>query len=73
MVPLQLGFDTDLDAWTINGTAAQCGEALARARALGLDGVGLSIYSLPRGVDARIEYLRMIDEEIVRPAAKLGA
>ena len=73
MVPLQLGFDTDLDAWTINGTAAQCVESLVHARALGLDGVGLSIYSLPRGVDARIEYLQMIDQEIVRPAAKLGA
>jgi alkanesulfonate monooxygenase SsuD/methylene tetrahydromethanopterin reductase-like flavin-dependent oxidoreductase (luciferase family) len=73
MVPLQLGFDADLDAWTINGTAAQCVESLARAQALGLDGVGLSIYSLPRSAAARIEYLRMIAEEIVRPAAKLGA
>jgi len=73
MVPLQLGFDADLDAWTINGTAAQCLESLMRARALGLDGVGLSIYSLPRGVPARIEYLQMIAEQIVRPAAALGA
>ena len=73
MVPLQLGFDADLDAWTINGTAAQCLESLARARALGLDGVGLSIYSLPRGVTARLEYLQMIAEQIVRPAAGLGA
>ena len=72
MVPLQLGFDTGLDAWTINGTAAQCLESLARARTLGLDGVGLSIYSLPRGVTARIEYLQMIAEQIVRPAAALG-
>ena len=73
MVPLQLGFDADLDAWTINGTAAQCVESLARAHALGLDGVGLSIYSLPRGVSARVEYLQMIAEQIVRPASALGA
>jgi alkanesulfonate monooxygenase SsuD/methylene tetrahydromethanopterin reductase-like flavin-dependent oxidoreductase (luciferase family) len=72
MVPLQLGFDADLDAWTINGSTAQCVEALARAHALGLDGVGLSIYSLPRDVAARIEYLQMIAEDIVRPAAALG-
>lgn len=72
MVPLQLGFDADLDAWTINGTTAQCLETLARARALGLDGVGLSIYSLPRGVTARIEYLQMIAEQIVRPTTGLG-
>jgi hypothetical protein len=48
-------------------------ETIARAHELGLDGIGLTIYSLPRGVQARIEYLQMIAEEIVRPAAKLGA
>ena len=35
-----------------------------------LDGIGLTIYSLPREVGARIEYLQMIADEIVRP---LGA
>jgi alkanesulfonate monooxygenase SsuD/methylene tetrahydromethanopterin reductase-like flavin-dependent oxidoreductase (luciferase family) len=68
MAPLQLGFEASLDAWAINGTPAQCREAIARAQAMGLDGLGLTIYSLPRGVTARIEYLRMIAEEIVRPA-----
>jgi alkanesulfonate monooxygenase SsuD/methylene tetrahydromethanopterin reductase-like flavin-dependent oxidoreductase (luciferase family) len=72
MVQLQLGFDSSLDDWTINGTPAQCLETIARARALGLDGIGLTIYSLPREVKARIEYLRMISEEIVRPATALG-
>jgi len=72
MVQLQLGFDSSLDDWTINGTPAQCLETIARARALGLDGIGLTIYSLPREVKARIEYLRMIAEEIVRPATALG-
>lgn len=70
MVPLQLGFDKSLDDWTINGTAAECGEALARAKVLGLDGIGLTIYSLPRDVAARIEYLQMIAEDIVRPASR---
>ena len=73
MVPLQLGFETSLDDWTINGTPAQCLETIARARAMGLDGIGLTIYSLPRGVTARIEYLQMIAEEIVRPAAAFAA
>jgi alkanesulfonate monooxygenase SsuD/methylene tetrahydromethanopterin reductase-like flavin-dependent oxidoreductase (luciferase family) len=72
MVRLQLGFETSLDDWTINGTPAQCLETVARARALGLDGIGLTIYSLPREASARIEYLRMIADEIVRPAAALG-
>src|SRR2546422_85190 len=72
MVQLQLGFDANLDDWTINGTPAQCLETIARGRALGLDGIGLTIYSLPREVKARIEYLRMIAEQIVRPVAALG-
>jgi alkanesulfonate monooxygenase SsuD/methylene tetrahydromethanopterin reductase-like flavin-dependent oxidoreductase (luciferase family) len=72
MVPLQLGFDASLDDWTINGTPAECLETVARARTLGLDGLGLTIYSLPREVKARIDYLRMIADEIVRPAATLG-
>ena len=38
----------------------------------GLDRIGFTIYSLPREVKARIDYLRMIAEEIVRPAAALG-
>jgi alkanesulfonate monooxygenase SsuD/methylene tetrahydromethanopterin reductase-like flavin-dependent oxidoreductase (luciferase family) len=73
MVPLQLGFETSLDDWAINGSPAQCRETIARAHEMGLDGIGLSIYSLPRGAAARIEYLRMIAEEIVRPAAALGS
>ncbi len=73
MVPLQLDFDRSLDDWTIHGTPAQCVETIARAREMGLDGIGVTIYSLPGGVDARIEYLRMIAAEIVAPAAALGA
>jgi alkanesulfonate monooxygenase SsuD/methylene tetrahydromethanopterin reductase-like flavin-dependent oxidoreductase (luciferase family) len=72
MVRLQLGFDTSLDEWTINGTPAQCLETVAHAQTLGLDGIGLTIYSLPREVGARIDHLQMIADEIVRPAAALG-
>jgi len=72
MVPLQLDFDTSLDDWTINGTPRDCLETIARAHERGLDGIGFTIYSLPREAKARIEYLRMIADEIVRPAAALG-
>jgi alkanesulfonate monooxygenase SsuD/methylene tetrahydromethanopterin reductase-like flavin-dependent oxidoreductase (luciferase family) len=72
MVPLQLGFENNLDDWTINGTPAQCVETIARARQMGLDGIGVTIYSLPRGAAARIDYLRMIAEQIVKPVAALS-
>ena len=71
MMELQLGFDVPLESWTIYGTPADCVETLARGRAMGLDGVGLTIYSLPREARARIEYLQMIAEEILRPAGAL--
>lgn len=67
MARLQLDFASALDDWTVNGTPAQCVEALDRARAMGLERVGFTIYSLPREVQARIDYLRMIAEDIVRP------
>jgi alkanesulfonate monooxygenase SsuD/methylene tetrahydromethanopterin reductase-like flavin-dependent oxidoreductase (luciferase family) len=72
MVELQLGFESSLDDWTINGSPAECREAIERAHAMGLDGIGLTIYSLPREAAARIDYLAMIADELVRPAAKLG-
>ena len=47
--------------------------AWRRSRARQRDGarrIGFTIYSLPREVEARIDYLQMIAEEIVRPAAR---
>jgi alkanesulfonate monooxygenase SsuD/methylene tetrahydromethanopterin reductase-like flavin-dependent oxidoreductase (luciferase family) len=72
MVSLQLGFESSLDDWTVNGSPADCVETIARARRLGLDGIGFTIYSLPREREARIDYLRMIADEILKPAGALG-
>jgi len=71
MAPLQLGFDASLDDWTVNGSPADCVEAIQRAKAMGLDRIGFTIYSLPREVEARIDYLGMIAEQILRPAGAL--
>ena len=68
MVELQLDFDRPLDDWTINGSPRDCVEAIARGRDAGLDRIGLTIYSLPATVEARIDYLHMIAEEVLRPA-----
>jgi alkanesulfonate monooxygenase SsuD/methylene tetrahydromethanopterin reductase-like flavin-dependent oxidoreductase (luciferase family) len=67
MVPLQLGFDRSLDDWALVGSPKDCVEKLLEVReSTGLDRVGFTIYSLPREPQARIEYLQMIAEEIVR-------
>jgi alkanesulfonate monooxygenase SsuD/methylene tetrahydromethanopterin reductase-like flavin-dependent oxidoreductase (luciferase family) len=73
MVPLQLGFDTPLDDWTVNGSPKDCVETLLRAREMGLERVGFTIYSLPPDVRARIDYLQMIAEDVMRPAGAAGA
>lgn len=72
MVELQLGFDRNLDDWTINGSPADCVETIRKARESGLDGIGVTIYSLPREVTARIDYLQMIAEEILRPVGAIA-
>jgi len=68
MVELSLDFERSLDDWTINGSPKDCVEQIERGRALGLERIGVTIYSLPREADARIEYLQMIAEEVLRPA-----
>jgi alkanesulfonate monooxygenase SsuD/methylene tetrahydromethanopterin reductase-like flavin-dependent oxidoreductase (luciferase family) len=66
MVPLQLDFNVGLDAWTIHGSPQDCLETIRRARDdIGLEYIGFTIYSLPTDVQARIDYLRMIAEEII--------
>jgi alkanesulfonate monooxygenase SsuD/methylene tetrahydromethanopterin reductase-like flavin-dependent oxidoreductase (luciferase family) len=68
MVPLQLDSSIKLDDWTIHGSTSDCIEMLETARdEYRLDAVGFTIYSLPRSVEARIEYLQQIAEEIVAP------
>jgi hypothetical protein len=53
----------------VYGSPRECVETLRRAAAIGLERVGFTIYSLPREVQARIDYMQMIAEEIVRPMA----
>ena len=72
MAPLQLGLDIPLDDWTVHGSPADCVEIVRRAGEMGLDRIGFTIYSLPREAEARIDYMRMIAEQILRPAGALG-
>jgi alkanesulfonate monooxygenase SsuD/methylene tetrahydromethanopterin reductase-like flavin-dependent oxidoreductase (luciferase family) len=74
MVPLQLDTSISLDEWTIHGSASDCVETILRARdAYGLNGIGFTIYSLPRSPAERIDYLQRIAEEIVAPVKLMAA
>jgi hypothetical protein len=71
MVPLQLSSDIPLDDWTVHGSPQDCVEKLLWARQeIGVEYVGFTIYSLPTDVQARIDYLQMIAEEIVAKVAR---
>ena len=72
MVELQLSSDVPLDDWTVNGSPEDCVETIARAREMGLERIGFTIYSLPREVEARIDYMQMIAERVLRPAGALA-
>ena len=72
MVELQLSPDVPLDDWTVNGSPEDCVETIARAREMGLERIGFTIYSLPREVEARIDYMQMIAERVLRPAGALA-
>jgi alkanesulfonate monooxygenase SsuD/methylene tetrahydromethanopterin reductase-like flavin-dependent oxidoreductase (luciferase family) len=72
MAPLQLSSEIALDDWAVYGSPRDCVETLRRARDMGLDKIGFTIYSLPREPQARIDYLQMIADEVLRPAAALA-
>ena len=72
MAPLQLSSDVALEDWSVFGSPSDCVETIQRAASLGLDKIGFTIYSLPRDVRARVEYMQMIAEEILRPACALA-
>jgi alkanesulfonate monooxygenase SsuD/methylene tetrahydromethanopterin reductase-like flavin-dependent oxidoreductase (luciferase family) len=72
MAPLQLSADIALDDWTVYGSPRDCVETIQRAGEMGLDRIGFTIYSLPRDVQARIDYMQMIAEQVLGPAGARG-
>jgi alkanesulfonate monooxygenase SsuD/methylene tetrahydromethanopterin reductase-like flavin-dependent oxidoreductase (luciferase family) len=67
MVPLALSFERPLGDWTVHGSSQDCVETLLRARdEIGLTDISLTIYNLPRELNARLDYLDRVAEEICR-------
>ena len=72
MARLQLSSEIALDDWAVYGSPRDCVETIQRAREEGLDKIGFTIYSLPCEVQARIDYMRMVAEDVLRPAGALS-
>jgi alkanesulfonate monooxygenase SsuD/methylene tetrahydromethanopterin reductase-like flavin-dependent oxidoreductase (luciferase family) len=74
MAPLALDFGRPLEEWSVIGSASDCVATLLEAQAdIGLDGVGFTIYSLPESPSERIDYLHMINDDIVAPVMRASA
>jgi hypothetical protein len=56
----------------VNGSPEDCVETIARAREIGLERIGFTIYILPLEDEARIDYMQMIAERVLRPAGALA-
>jgi hypothetical protein len=70
MAPLQLSSEIALDDWAVYGSARDCVETIRRAREMGLDRIGFTLDRLPRAPQARIDYLQMIADDVLRPATR---
>jgi alkanesulfonate monooxygenase SsuD/methylene tetrahydromethanopterin reductase-like flavin-dependent oxidoreductase (luciferase family) len=67
MVPLVLSFDRPLQDWTVCGAPQDCVEMLQHARdEMGLTDISLTMYNLPHELPARLEFLDLVAEEILR-------
>ena len=65
-VDLGLGGSRDLPDWAIAGSPDDCAGLIAQMHEEeGLEYLGLACLNLPKGLDARLEYLQMISEEFV--------
>ncbi|MCH7606655.1 MAG: LLM class flavin-dependent oxidoreductase [Chloroflexi bacterium] len=65
-VDLGLGGSRDLADWAVVGTPQDCAETITRCHDEdGLDYIGLACLNLPKGFDARMEYLQLISEELL--------
>jgi alkanesulfonate monooxygenase SsuD/methylene tetrahydromethanopterin reductase-like flavin-dependent oxidoreductase (luciferase family) len=71
MAALELD-DQAIDSWALAGSPQDIVEGICRAaEEVGLDHITLTAYNLPKDQQARIEYVRRLGEEVVRPVKKL--
>ena len=65
-VDMVLDPDRDPRDWAIVGTPEQCVETILQYRdGLGLDFMGLSLSTMPKGAQARKDFLQWVSEEVL--------
>ena len=66
MVKININDDTNVDDWAIAGNGNDCIDGFERLAADGVDYVGATFYNLPKGLDARREYLQAFSDNVIK-------
>lgn len=65
-VDLGLGGPRELNEWAIVGSPEDCAETINRCHERhGIDYLGLARLNMPKGLNARLEHLQLISEELL--------
>jgi alkanesulfonate monooxygenase SsuD/methylene tetrahydromethanopterin reductase-like flavin-dependent oxidoreductase (luciferase family) len=66
MVKINIDEGAKVDDWAIAGNGDDCIEGFQRLAADGVDYVGATFYNLPKGLEARREYLQAFSDNVIK-------
>jgi len=66
MVKININDDTKVDDWAVAGNGDDCIEGFSKLAEQGVDYVGATFYNLPKGLDARREYLQAFSANVIK-------
>jgi probable F420-dependent oxidoreductase len=66
MVKINIESDSKVDDWAVAGNGDDCIEGFKRLETDGIEYVGATFYNLPKGLEARREYLMGFGENVIK-------
>jgi alkanesulfonate monooxygenase SsuD/methylene tetrahydromethanopterin reductase-like flavin-dependent oxidoreductase (luciferase family) len=66
MVKINIDPDSSIADWAVAGNGDDCVEGFARLEQQGIDYVGTTFYNIPKGLEARKEYLQNFAESVIK-------
>ena len=66
MVKINIDDDSSVADWAVVGNGGDCVEGFSRLASQGIDYVGATFYNLPKGLEARQEYLQRFGEDVIK-------
>jgi hypothetical protein len=69
MVKINISDDAKLDDWVVAGNGDDCAEGFAKLAEQSVDYVGATFYNMPKGLDARRDYLQAFSENVIKKMA----